>query len=633
MVSPPKLTYRIGCIGHRPHRLTNSDQIILSKVISKILITAKEEVNRIWGVDSKWYSGNEPVIQIISSLAEGSDRLFAEEGIKLGYSLSCPMPFIQDEYEKDFSIRNALEPESLQRFRRILNDAQKTKDLIRFEMLGNRSQESQAYRSCGRIVLNQSDLLIVVWDGVSQIVLGGTEDLFRVALKLNIPVIWIDAHSPHHWMVLDGLNPQLLVNTEGRHEPSGSNNIENLVQTIKGSLALPGSGDPHVKDNQFVLKSMSDFYNKKMHTRNPAILWRIFSNILGNDFSEMIHSNAKQQNQPEIDSIIQGYENGNQSGVKLVQSNFNYFDRLSAYYGDFYRSGYILSFLLATVAVGLALFPITAGWLTNPNHLGETILVLMELLTLLLILLLVFRSRAKRWHGQWLDYRLAAEWIRQLKLLSPLGLGIRVQEARGHKKTYEHPSKTWMAWYIKSLERSLGLPNAKIDFEYINKNIKGLFDFVSDQKDYHLKNSKRNHLIEKRLHKLGVMLIGATVGACLLHLVPLLIQGLHWKESISHFLTFLCGFLPALGAALAGINNQGEFKSLSKTSDSMQREYTLIASELLDIQSEINEFRNYSDAQPYRKLKDITFRISYLMIEELNDWRITYHNRPMDLPV
>jgi hypothetical protein len=602
-------------------------------VLKNILTDAKKEVSRIWQDDSKWYSGAGPVMQVVSSLAEGSDRLFAEEALKLGYSLSCPMPFPQHEFEADFLPGKALESNSLNRFHRILEQAELSGGLTRFELNGDRTQDSQAYRACGQMVLNQSDLLLVVWDGVSQIVLGGTEDLFRVALKLNIPVIWIDARSPHNWMVLDGTHQLPASGPEGRHIPSAKNDNVGLAQIISGILSLPCSLGSNKKADKSPYKCLSDFYLEKSYSTNPAILWKIFSNLLGKGNLGLISKSVDPNKQTGMDSFIQGFEKKGQNVSRIVQSNFECFDKLSGYYGDFYRSGYILSFLLATIAVGLALLPVAAGWLTHANHFGESIAVVVELFALFCILLLVFRSRSRRWHSRWLDYRLAAEWIRQLRLLAPLGLGIRVQETRGHKKSYEHPTKTWMAWYVKALERSLGLPDAKIDLPYLNKYLNDLLVFVTDQKAYHFSNAQSNHLIEVRLHRSGIILISATIAACVLHLLPLINPELHWQEGLAYILTFLCGFLPAFGAALAGINNQGEFKSLSKTSDSMQREYAAISEELSLLKITLETCKDKNDTHLFKKIKDITYRISYLMIEELNDWRITYNNRPLELPV
>jgi len=330
--------------------------------------------------------------------------------------------------------------------------------------------------------------------------------------------------------------------------------------------------------------------------------------------------------------LIQGFENKDPGLSLIVESGFSRFDRLSNYNSDFYRSGYILTFLLAALAVGLALFPVLAGWFTHENIAGESITVAAELLTLLFILLLVFQSRSGRWHSRWLDYRLAAEWIRQLRQLAPLGMVIRVREKRGHQKSYEHPSSTWMAWYVKALERNLGLPDAKVDKQYLGKYLENLLDLTNDQQAYHADKAKENHQIEKRLHGTGITLVFATIAACAIHLSPIFSHAWHLPAWFSHLLTFLCGFMPALGAALAGINNQGEFKRMAKTSESMQREYLVLSDEISVLKEALKVGGDKIDVQLFNKIKDKAFHLSVMMVEELSDWRITYHNRPMDLP-
>ena len=59
-----------------------------------------------------------------------------------------------------------------------------------------------AYEAAGRVVLNQSDLLVVVWDGGGTGGVGGTLDTLRAAITFNVPAIWIDSRSPHGRRVL-----------------------------------------------------------------------------------------------------------------------------------------------------------------------------------------------------------------------------------------------------------------------------------------------------------------------------------------------------------------------------------------------------------------------------------------------
>jgi len=104
-------------------------------------------------------------------LGEGTDRIFADEALDLGFALCCVMPFPQAEFENDFAPGEALKDDSLLRFRRSL-----ARVATRFELDGTRAEESEAYGAGGRVVLNQSDLLVVVWDGQRLNKRGGTEE-------------------------------------------------------------------------------------------------------------------------------------------------------------------------------------------------------------------------------------------------------------------------------------------------------------------------------------------------------------------------------------------------------------------------------------------------------------------------
>jgi hypothetical protein len=617
----PQLTFRVGFVGHRPDRLTGADMGLLAKTIRRVLLKTKEEVSRIREADSKWYSGNYPLFQAISPLAEGSDRLFSEVAMDLGFGLSCPMPFPREEYEKDFLPGNALEPDSLKRFHELLARASKLPGFSRFELTGDRNQSAQAYGVCGQIVLNQSDFLMVVWDGVRLNKTGGTEDLMKEALHQHVPVIWIDAVAPHAWQLVDESHPLPEVDGGGRCVPSIKEDLSGLAEVAGKILALPGQKG-----------RLADFYREKMRRYNPAFLWQFFRNLIG---KRKLHFWTIRKKFPDVSGLkapIQGYETTESAGNILIPEAFMRCDRLSGYYGDHYRSGYFLTYLLAGLAVGLALFPLAAGWLGEEGHPGESLFILAELLSLLAILFLVFRSQSGRWHTRWLDYRLVAEWIRQLKQLAPLGIGKTSHETRGHHKSYEHSSATWMAWYVRSLERNLGLPDTRIDRAYLKKYLADLHELLSDQQGYHSANTLVNHRIEKFLHRSGIVLISITIASCLIHLVPVVIPDLEWPAGLSHLLTFLCGFLPALGAAMAGINNQGEFKRLTKTSESMQRSYLELSEELAGIEERLNRSSGNEVIPLFPVVRELAHRVSHLMLEELNDWRITYHNKPQTLP-
>lgn len=195
-------------------------------------------------------------------------------------------------------------------------------------------------------------------------------------------------------------------------------------------------------------------------------------------------------------------------------------DKLAVLYSDRYRSAFILAFLLAAAAGGAALLPVGArlkahGW-------AETICIAFELSAILLILGLVFRGRRRRWHERWISYRLTAELIRHLRLAAPLGGGRPFPQIPAHWATYGQPAATWMAWYVRAIERALGLPSALVDNTHLNACLAHLRELVDGQFRFHEISAKRCERIEKQLHRWGVAFLGFTVLCGALHLLPAL---------------------------------------------------------------------------------------------------------------
>ena len=170
------------------------------------------------------------MLRAISPLAEGTDRIFAEQALELGFKLCCVLPFPQAEFENDFAAGKALENDSLVPFQGLLAQA-----ATRFELDGIRRPEGEAYGAGGRMVLNQSDLLIVVWDGKRLGKRGGTEETFDEALNRGVTVAWIDADAPHQWQLLDPATP-LPRASDGQHvAPDDSGSADVLRKWVRQS--------------------------------------------------------------------------------------------------------------------------------------------------------------------------------------------------------------------------------------------------------------------------------------------------------------------------------------------------------------------------------------------------------------
>jgi len=138
-------------------------------------------------------------LRIISALASGADQWVAEEAINLGFELQSVLPFSREEYLKDFTV--PLEAES---YKNLLKEASAVLELdgkIGKVEDENRKPDSQSYEAVGRGILNQTDLLIAVWDGKDAQGRGGTGQVVREALQNGIPVVHIPWGTPEKWQM------------------------------------------------------------------------------------------------------------------------------------------------------------------------------------------------------------------------------------------------------------------------------------------------------------------------------------------------------------------------------------------------------------------------------------------------
>lgn len=130
---------------------------------------------------------------VISALAEGADRIVARHVLaRPGAGLTVPLPLTKSDYLTDFRSE-----ESREEFLSLLGRAVEV-----VEMPGATSRE-QAYEAAGIYVLDNSDVLITIWDGREAQGQGGTADIVERARKRRLPIAWVhagnrkpDSHEP-----------------------------------------------------------------------------------------------------------------------------------------------------------------------------------------------------------------------------------------------------------------------------------------------------------------------------------------------------------------------------------------------------------------------------------------------------
>lgn len=135
-------------------------------------------------------------ILLLSSLAEGADRLVARVALDAGARLVVPLPLPQEEYEKDFTT-----PESRAEFAELLRRAEQVLELPLVE--GNTPESirepseprNRQYGAAGAHLARHSQILIALWDGVEAAGTGGTAQIVHFQLD-GVPPPYAPPRNP-----------------------------------------------------------------------------------------------------------------------------------------------------------------------------------------------------------------------------------------------------------------------------------------------------------------------------------------------------------------------------------------------------------------------------------------------------
>ncbi len=240
-----------------------------------------------------------------------------------------------------------------------------------------------------------------------------------------------------------------------------------------------------------------------------------------------------------------------------------------------------------------------------------------------------------------MEYRLLAELIRQLRILIPLGGGRPLPRTPTHLGLYGNLTQTWMYWHTRAIARATGIPEAKVTREYVLDCLNYVDKIVGSPNEGQFKFQKdteiRSEHIAHRLHKTSTYLFGATLLGIGVHLL-LEVAGSaplpHWLEfhvpeafhkALDQWLVLASAFLPALAAALAGINNQGEFARLAKRSAAMADSFSRFAAQIAALRSAT---ARGSDTLKLSHLIPLAGQIAEVMVDEVADWRVVFIDRP-----
>ena len=601
----PELCLAVGVTGHRLARMQNADINALRVTVADLLPRVRQAMDAVASQHAAQFASAAPKLRVVTALADGADTIVAEVALASGWRLDVCLPFARDEYVRDFA-----EGEHRERFEKLLHQSSAT-----FTLTGARADADAAYEAAGKVMLDQVDVLLALWDGDIGRGRGGTARVVAEAIARHIPVIHVSTQQDSavgitggapilYW---SGLNDVELEQPTIDNVPRADLSI--ALASVVAALCAP-------PDNPVDRRMLARFYRERSRSRTPALPYPVLLAITGSrkfSVADIRPASAESCAAALAEQLAQMAHVGDygQALMHKLIARFGVADSAAAYFAQIFRSGFVANFGLAAIAVLLAL----SGPLIPAYKLP---LIITELAVIFLIFINTRAGTRAGWHECWMDDRHLAEQLRSLAMTSALGnLALR---ASAGVDSGALPG--WVHWLARATARELGLPHATADDAYLSRVHAAAGSLVDDQISYHRANAKRMHRLEHRLHHAGEFLFGGTIVACSAWIVCKLagVPMNFGSVGLTEIVTALTAAMPAVGAALYGIRMQGDFARVADRS-------LVTVARLERLKRALNV-----DPLDYTRLTARLRRLADIMLADIEHWRTTYQARPLALP-
>ncbi len=477
---------RVGAIGHRdladPAGLAAQVRDAFDAIAREFPSTATTRV----------------CFTVFSSLAEGADRLVVDEArARLGdenIELHAVLPLSADEYARDFNGQA-----SKQRFEQLLTSATM---VTRTPPTADREE---AYERAGRAVVDQSDVLIALWDGHGATGRGGTAETTRYARSRGIPVI--------------------VVPTSRTAEPNRAPRVVESPRELAAGLKPAARAYARIKE--FNAGSLDA----------PAVKRRIDAEAARlNDAAD--GSSVHWQYERVAEWSLPRYARADMLAIK--------------YQRRFYHAGGAL--------YGLAALAVTAVAAQSESGVSEWF-ALIEVVLMLAVVVLYRLAHRLGFQDRWISYRSLAEAFRSALFVAMTGAHRRRDALASSVTTLEEPwfqrafSEAWKQRMDPVANPGTHTSDRRRSIEAADMRRFVIVGWVDDQVAYHHHAVGRLSRVYKRLSNTILVLFGLTIVIGIIHSTRV-VSSEDWR----HLLVFLAVALPAFGAALTGIRDQRQFR-------------------------------------------------------------------------
>lgn len=477
----------------------------------------------------------------------------------------------------------------------------------------------------GRVMIERIDLVIAVWDGKVANLPGGTGHTVAAALAMGAPVLLIDPAVPGTWRILG--RPEEL----GQPTLPAAPDVARLEAIIRAAVVAEGWSPALLAKEQWRPRSARSF---GLYRR----IERVFGGG-GNPFGSL----RVDYEAPE--AILTGSGAGVIAAGKAMPGGDAQVTRqiaeqvlplqawaegIACRHADAYRSGMIVNFVLATLAVII-------GIAYLPTGLGDQkwAFALAELLLLGGILVLTAAGSKLGWHRRWFAMRRVAEYLRHAPSLLLMGVsratGRWPRSGKGSGKVRGGGAE-WPEHFARHALRDVGLPRIAVTRAYLRAGLTGaVLPHVAGQRAYHEAKAHRLERVHHRLDKAAETCFALAVASVVAYLA---LKGAgaagmmpkYMASELSPFFTFCGVAFPTLGANLSGIRFFGDFERFGAIS-------RVAAEKLREIETRIELLLSGDErALTYAAAADLIHALDEAVVEEIASWQAVFGAKHLALP-